>query len=89
MKASSFDLSATEWIDLLIAKADELRRAGVIELSQDRVVFAPYEDFSRVPMVEIESEEEPAVDPWSDAVGMGFEPGTEIPNFGRKVDDGE
>ncbi len=88
MKAFSSDLSATELIDLLIAKAPELRRAGVVELSPDRVVFAPYrEQRAEVPGGEPEKDDEPGVNPWNDPVGMGFDPGTKLPNFGRQVDE--
>ncbi len=83
MKATfSEQTTPAEWIDLLISKAPELRKAGVLELSPDRVVFSPYRESSQ-------QQEELAADninPWTDALGMGFEPGTKVPTFGRQVE---
>lgn len=88
MKASFSDITATEWIDLLIAKAAELRRAGVLEMSADRVVFAPYQEQRLIEQDDGPSAEgTEGVDAWSDPIGMGFDPGTELPSFRRKVSD--
>lgn len=89
MKATfSEPISAADWIDLLISKAPDLRRAGVIELAPDRVVLRAYQEPQ--PESQEGSDDVEGTNPWSDAVGMGFEPGTKIPNFGRRVeDDGE
>ena len=89
MKATSFEkLTAAEWIDLLISKAPELRKAGVLELSVDRVVFAPYRD-ERQEQDETAEDEPEEINPWTDALGMGFEPGTKIPSFSRRVNEAD
>lgn len=86
MKATfSEQITATDWINLLISKAPELRKAGVLELSPDRVVFAPYREESPH-QDDTPAEEVPeSVNPWTDALGMGFEPGTVVPSFRRQV----
>lgn len=83
MKATfSEKITPADWIDLLISKASELRKAGVLELSPDRVVFAPYREEG--PSQADEPDEDPEnINPWTDALGMGFEPGTKMPNFRR------
>lgn len=85
MKASSSDISACEWIDLLIAKAPELRRAGVVELSRDRVVFAPHREQPVAPADDGPEDETEGIDSLNDPVGMGFPPGTEIPSLIRRT----
>ena len=91
MKASFTDkITAAEWIDLLISRADELRRAGVLELSPDRVVFAPYQE-QRQYSDEAPADDEDAgnINPWTDALGMGLDPGTKIPSFRRQVEEAD
>ena len=87
MKASFSNLPAAELLDLLIAKAPELRRAGVVEVCG--VILAPHREQN--PAQGPAQEDEESLNHWDDAIGLGLEPGTKIPSFGRQVegDNGE
>jgi len=83
MKVSSSDIASREWLQLLIEKAPQLRRAGVLELSADRVVFAPYEQpVAQAPEMGAGDE---SPETWDEAISLGMAPGTKIPEFGRRV----
>lgn len=83
MVASKSNIGPEQWLNLLISKGPELRKAGILQLSLDSAVFAPYQEEPEWQDDTEPSEDSDAIDPFNDALSMGFPPGTKLPNFSR------
>lgn len=78
------NITAVEWIQLLIDKGPELRKAGILQLSLEGCVLSPYqEDFQ----MEKDTPRKEDVDPFEDPFLYGLPPGSKVPSYSKVKTD--